>query len=288
LRYEREAAERAERKAKERDDKDAAKEKAALEKAQAKAKKNQPAKGKRIPFNFEAVSSIRLATLWKGSRGEERRRDTDDFCPDSKPQEKPKIMASVGTATQSSQKCVLNPIPRATLCADLPGLSRNYSLNNALMFVDREKESVTTNVRVIECLEKLKVDRKIVVRYIQRVENDPSGEFIGTLLATNEQILAAFALYDRMSKPVELDSDDEHVSETRNARQADDDDDTISIRSRLSAFDISRDTEVDKLQKIQRRRVERVKSGGIRLHPDLVDLSFSSPCVSLPSSLLLA
>lgn len=196
-------------------------------------------------------------------------------------------MASVGTATQSSQKCVLNPIPRATLCADLPGSSRNYSLNNALMFVDREKESVTTNVRVIECLEKLKVDRKIVVRYIQRVENDPSGEFIGTLLATNEQILAAFALYDRMSKPVELDSDDEHVSETRNAREADDDDDTISIRSRLSAFDISRDTEVDKLQKIQRRRVERVKSGGIRLHPDLVDLSFSSPCVSLPSSLLL-
>jgi phage terminase Nu1 subunit (DNA packaging protein) len=74
LRYEREAAERAERKAKERDDKDAAKEKAALEKAQAKAKKNQPAKGKRIPFNFEAVSSTRLARLSKGSRrGEEKR-----------------------------------------------------------------------------------------------------------------------------------------------------------------------------------------------------------------------
>ncbi|GAA5824446.1 hypothetical protein JCM10212_001456, partial [Sporobolomyces blumeae] len=195
-------------------------------------------------------------------------------------QEKPKILAAVGQGTQSAQ-----------------------ALINALQHVNREKESVTTNIRVLECLEKAKADRKAVVRYIQLVEADDSGDYIGTLIATNEQIVNAVQMYDRMSKPVELDSDDEAIEEAKRlateqglsvpagetphhsrrsrgaAAAADDDDDAQSIRSRLSAFDMQ-DREVDKLQMQQRRRLDRhlsyrteQRSG---VHPDLQDLAFGS------------
>lgn len=175
-------------------------------------------------------------------------------------QEKPKIMGSVGMGTQSAQ-----------------------ALINALQHVNREKESVTTNARVQECLEKCKTDRKIVIRYVQLVASaegaDPSGDFVGTLLATNEQALTALALYDRMSKPIELDSDDEHIEEAKkaaiqqglNVPQADDD--ATSIRSRLSAFELQ-DREVDKLQERQRARVERAKRA--QTHPDLLDINFGA------------
>lgn len=226
--YEREARDRAQRKAEERAAKDARVEAERARLAQAKADKEKAkmkAKGvKRPPFNFEA--------------------------------EKPKIMAAVGTGTQSAQ-----------------------ALINALQHVNRDKESVTTNERVQACLAKAKADRKIVVRYIQLVENDPSGDFIGTLLATNEQVLTALQLYDRMSKPIELDSDDEHIQQAKedayrqglNVPQGPGD--AASIRSKLSAFDLQ-DREVDKLQERQRRRVQRVNSS--RVHPDLQDLAFGA------------
>ncbi|GAA5841366.1 hypothetical protein JCM9279_000627 [Rhodotorula babjevae] len=184
-------------------------------------------------------------------------------------QEKPKILASVGQGTQAAQRLV-----------------------NALQHVNREKESVTTNARVQECLEKAKADRKALIRYIQLIDQDADGDFLGTLIATNEQIVNAVQMYDRMSKPAELDSDDEAIEEAkRMAKQqgltvppsatphdagARDDADTQSIRSRLSAFDMQ-DREVDKLQSRQRRRLERHLSsrgpqGGV--HPDLQDLAF--------------
>ncbi|GAA5927868.1 Lsb5p [Sporobolomyces koalae] len=189
-------------------------------------------------------------------------------------QEKPKILAAVGQCTASAQ-----------------------ALINALQHVNREKESVTTNARVKECLEKAKVDRKAIIRYIQLVEADESGEVIGSLIAANEQIVNAVQLYDRMSKPVELDSDDEAIEEAKrlatqqglnvprapNERSAEDDD-AQSIRSRLSAFDMQ-DREVDKMQMQQRRRLDRhlsyrstqqarTSAGGV--HPDLQDLAFGS------------
>lgn len=67
-------------------------------------------------------------------------------------------------------------------------------LINALQHVNREKESVTTNLRVMECLEKAKADRKAVVRYIQLVPDvDTTGDFIGSLIATNEQVRFRFS-----------------------------------------------------------------------------------------------
>ncbi|KAM0746611.1 hypothetical protein T439DRAFT_135117 [Meredithblackwellia eburnea MCA 4105] len=173
--------------------------------------------------------------------------------------EKPKIMASVGQGTQSAQ-----------------------ALINALQHVNREKESVETNPKVQECLTKAKADRKSIVRFIQLVENDASGDFIGALLATNEQILTAIALYDRMSKPVELDSDDEHIAEMKSSAQKqglkvpEPDGDTASIRSRLSAFEL-KDSQLDRLQLKQRARVERVNRARTQgVHPDLQDLAFGS------------
>ncbi|GAA5880204.1 hypothetical protein JCM1840_004877 [Sporobolomyces johnsonii] len=186
-------------------------------------------------------------------------------------QEKPKIMASVGQGAQSAQ-----------------------ALINALQLVNREKESVTTNARVQECLEKAKTDRKAIVRYIQLVDTDESGDYIGTLLATNEQIINAVQLYDRMSKPVDLDSDDEAIEQAKAlAKQQglsvpagpNDADDTQSIRSRLSAFDMQ-DREVDKLQMRQRRRLDRhlsARGAAPLVHPDLQDLAFGSTGASSSS-----
>lgn len=146
-------------------------------------------------------------------------------------------MASVGQSAASAQ--------RSAFAIPLPlrhsRLKSGDSLINALQHVNREQESVTTNARVVECLIKCKAERKVLIRYIQLVENDSSGEYIGALLATNEQVLTALALYDRMSKPVELDSDDEAIEEAK--RQATQQgltvpdtgagDDAASIRSTL-------------------------------------------------------
>ncbi|GAA6004935.1 hypothetical protein JCM10207_008456 [Rhodosporidiobolus poonsookiae] len=239
-RYEREAAARTERKEAERRAREAEKERAAKEKADKARRKEQERAGSRT------------------------KRPPFNF-----EQEKPRIMSSVGQGTQSAQALIM-----------------------ALQRVNREKESVTTNTRVQECLEKAKQDRKALIRYIQLIttsEKDIEGEYIGTLLATNEQIINAVHLYDRMSKPVDLDSDDEAIEEAKRmaAEQGlvvppsatpGDNDDTQSIRSRLSAFDMQ-DREVDKMQRTQRRRLERHLSsrgapGGV--HPDLQDLAFGS------------
>lgn len=105
-------------------------------------------------------------------------------------------------------------------------------------------------------------------------------------------------MYDRMSKPAELDSDDEAVEEAKRLAQQQglsmpasatpqhvtagsgrNNDDTQSIRSALSNFDLQ-DREVDKLQMQQRRRLQRHLSsrGGpssaAAVHPDLQDLAF--------------
>lgn len=50
----------------------------------------------------------------------------------------------------------------------------------------------------MECLEKAKADRKAVVRYIQLVPDaDTTGDFIGSLIATNEQVCLGCFAYDQ-------------------------------------------------------------------------------------------
>lgn len=86
-----------------------------------------------------------------------------------------------------------------------------------------------------------------------------------------------------MSKPIDLDSDDEHIEAMKQeatrsglhvpGQGGDDDDDATSIRSRLSAFELQ-DREVDKLQERQRERVQKAFGAGKGVHPDLQDLAF--------------
>jgi LAS seventeen-binding protein 5 len=81
-----------------------------------------------------------------------------------------------------------------------------------LQLVNPQMDSIKTNVRVQECLEKAKLVRKQIVRYIQvnevldrrriflinliqLVENE---EIIGTLIETNERIIAALEMYDKV------------------------------------------------------------------------------------------
>jgi LAS seventeen-binding protein 5 len=69
------------------------------------------------------------------------------------------------------------------------------NLVNAITLVNPETDSVQTNERVQECLGKAKLCRKPIVRYTQLVENE---ELIGTLIDTNERIIAALEMYDKV------------------------------------------------------------------------------------------
>ncbi|QRV83067.1 VHS domain protein [Ceratobasidium sp. AG-Ba] len=177
--------------------------------------------------------------------------------------EKPKILNTVAEATQASTNLV-----------------------NAIKRVNREQESITTNPQVQECLTTAKASRKQIIKYIQLAIQ--KEEIIGTLLETNERIIAAIQLYDKMSKSPDQDSDDE-------------------IRDRLAStaigdapkpsHDGDRETELEKLQSKQRARVQReisrsslrssytagaagagvglgVGAAGASLHPDLQDLAW--------------
>lgn len=57
-------------------------------------------------------------------------------------------------------------------------------LVNALQHVNREKESVASNTRVQDQLQKLKDARKQIIRYIQLCEVDKEGEYIGMLISS--------------------------------------------------------------------------------------------------------
>jgi len=163
-------------------------------------------------------------------------RPTQRRAPFNFQQEKPNILAAVGEATQACNGLV-----------------------NALQRVNRESESVTTNLAVQEYLLTVKDTRKKVVRYTQLIEDDPSGDFIGTLLSTNEQIFAALSLYDRWSVPAEQDSDDEAmdaatVAAATNNRQPVPSD----MAAKLAKMNLDHETEIMKLQDRQKAEVERL------------------------------
>ncbi len=116
------------------------------------------------------------------------------------------------------------------------------ALVNALQHVNREKESVTQNARVQDYLVKTKVERKKIIRYVQLVKDE---EFLGSLISANDQIILALELYDRLSKPVELDSDDEEplaaisgsghtAKEKKDARIAAEDAEIELVRKRIA------------------------------------------------------
>jgi hypothetical protein len=161
----------------------------------------------------------------------------------------------------------MSTVAQATQCAN--------SLINALQHVNREKESVTENQAVQDYLVKSKLARRAIVRYIQLVENDPTGDYIGTLISTNELIVSAFTLYDRLCKPPEHDSDDEAPADVSAAGKA------KAVERGMASLDLG---EVDKLQVRQRHAVERAAStrnlhaaaSASSAQADLADLDFGA------------
>jgi hypothetical protein len=164
----------------------------------------------------------------------------------------------------------------------LAWINSHSRLVNALQHVNREQESVEVNPQVQAQLAKTKEARKKVVRYTQLIDNDPEGDFLGTLLSTNEQILAALALYDRWCKPPEHDSEDEAddvaLAATAKGKAPASVPDVDLLAQRTTRISLTRrDTELDKLQDRQRAEVERVnRARAGQPHPDLQDLAFGS------------
>ncbi|CAE6531463.1 unnamed protein product [Rhizoctonia solani] len=173
--------------------------------------------------------------------------------------EKPKILQTIAEASQASTNLV-----------------------NAVKRVNREQESVTTNTDVQECLATAKATRKQLIRYIQLAIQ--KEEIIGTLLDTNERIIAAIQLYDKMSKSPDQDSDEEIRQSLASA----------ALGDNPTTQGGERDTELEKLQFKQRARIQREISrsslrsnltagapgagvgaaGAAALHPDLQDLAW--------------
>ncbi|EST07789.1 hypothetical protein PSEUBRA_002901 [Kalmanozyma brasiliensis GHG001] len=144
------------------------------------------------------------------------------------------------------------------------------ALVNALQHVNREKESVTQNARVQDYLVKTKVERKKIIRYVQLVKDE---EFLGSLISANDQIILALELYDRLSKPADLDSDDDEeplaaisgsgqtAQQKTAARLAADDAEIEMVRKRIADARLNApDSELEKLQTRQRVRIERHNS----------------------------
>ncbi|OWZ72599.1 hypothetical protein AYX14_01923 [Cryptococcus neoformans] len=136
--------------------------------------------------------------------------------------EKPQIMVAVANAIQ---------------CAN--------NLVNACRLVNREVENVTESPKVQDNLDKAKVARRSVIKYIQVVTDE---EYVGTLLDANERIVEAIQLYDRLSKPAVLDSDSE-----------DDAADVSALHKRLAAqkLEADRTGELQKIQENQKRESAR-------------------------------
>ncbi|KAG1749779.1 uncharacterized protein EDB91DRAFT_1109627 [Suillus paluster] len=226
-----------ERKMKEKDEKELAKQRAKREKEEAKesarkaeeeARRKKKGRSRRAPFNFEV--------------------------------EKPQILTTIANASQASSNLV-----------------------NAITLVNGEKESVASNVRVQECLEKARAIRKPIVRYIQvgllcsvvglfahdqtqLVENE---EMIGALIETNERIIIALQMYVNLAAPDQMTPLDP----------------TAGVQAAMAATHLSPNN-TGELSNQQRAAVEQYKqqlhayeeqrSSGSHIHEDLQDLSFGS------------
>ena len=142
---------------------DSCKAKEAKEKAKREEEdaKRKKNRPRRQPFDFEKVR-ITLPTHATFSL---------KYLDDA--QEKPQLLTSIANASQAANNLV-----------------------NAITLVNPQTDSLQANERVQECLDSAKLCRKSIVRYIQLVENE---ELIGTLIDTNERIIAALEMYDKVA-----------------------------------------------------------------------------------------
>ncbi|KDR85416.1 hypothetical protein GALMADRAFT_234278 [Galerina marginata CBS 339.88] len=166
----------------------------------------------------------------------EREREHDDRnkkkrVPFDFEKDKPKVLASIVEASQASSNLV-----------------------NAITLVNLATDSLETNERVQECLAKAKQARKPVVRYIQLVENE---EVIGTLIETNDRIVAALEMYEKFAV---TGGDDDAGVVTKGMAAV-----TVTAPESNNPAKISEDA-----TKGKNRNIEQPT----HLHPDLEDLNF--------------
>lgn len=76
------------------------------------------------------------------------------------------------------------------------------------------------NESVQDKLNKAKLARRSIVRYIQLLESDPDGEYLGMLINANEQIVQSLQLYEKLARSSHVDSDSD--AENRNDEEEDD------------------------------------------------------------------
>ncbi|KAJ9093564.1 hypothetical protein QFC19_008291 [Naganishia cerealis] len=149
--------------------------------------------------------------------------------------EKPQILISIANASQAA-----------------------ISLVNACRHVDRQKDRLQENLRVQDNLEKAKIARRPIIRYIQLVTDE---EYVGTLLEANEKIVEAIQLYDKLCKPAELDSDSDHEAEDEETKRAKSESEMEEVRRRLAAqkLESQRTGEMWQLQERQKYEVDKAK-----------------------------
>ncbi|KIY51251.1 hypothetical protein FISHEDRAFT_37537 [Fistulina hepatica ATCC 64428] len=228
----------AEREQKEREEraKEKQKEKEEKEEARKRAKKEKQVR------QSEDVARKVDAEKKRKAKGTRLKRPPFSF-----EQEKPKVLSSIAEASQASSNLV-----------------------NAMTvsLVNIETDTLQSNARVQECLEKAKLTRKQVVRYIQLVENE---ELIGTLIETNDRIISALEMYDKLAASHE-------EGEGKDA-------DAAAVTEGVAVAKLALDSEVAKLQERQRHEVKNAKAARnataaaaqtAHLHPDLQDLSFDA------------
>lgn len=178
----------------------------------------------------------------KAEEDERKKKGRSRRAPFNFEVEKPQILTTIANASQASSNLV-----------------------NAIMLVNGEKESVVSNERVQECLEKTRAIRKPIVRYIQLVENE---EMIGALIETNERIITALQMYVNLSVPGQMTPLD-----------------PTGVQAAMAATHLSPNS-TGELSVQQRAAVEQYKqqlhdyeeqeSSGNYIHEDLQDLSFGS------------
>lgn len=189
---------------------------------------------------------------------------------------------------EKEKPAILSSVAQANLAAS--------NLVNACRLINREVENVTENPRVQDNLDKAKAARRAVIRYIQVVTDE---EFLGTLLESNERIVQAIQLYDKLSKPAALDSDSDDEA---HKLYGDESAQVERIRQRLAAqkLESQRTGEIESLQEAQKiesqrrqaRAARRGNSGsqgdsarvgaGSGAFDDLAGLDFSARNPNLP------
>ncbi len=78
------------------------------------------------------------------------------------------------------------------------------NLINALKLINRENQRVSDNPECTNRFEACKKLRRQILRYIQLVESE---QYIGSLLAANDELVKALMTFEVMDKSIDDDSD---------------------------------------------------------------------------------